>query len=106
MSVVVNTHIHTAACPDMRMFSEATMLGSIEENVFTLICRIKSEYPHIRILFLTAFYDDKNIAQAISGGADGYLLKDSGKDAILGGIDRYPRQSKAYCCNKRIDYLI
>jgi len=40
------------------MFSKATMLGSIEGNVFTLIGRIKSEYPHIRILFLTTFYDD------------------------------------------------
>ena len=76
-------------------------MGGIE-----LIGRIKSEYLHIRILFLTTFYDDKNIAQAISDGADGYLLKDSGKDAILGAIDRYPRQSKAYCCNKMIDYLI
>jgi DNA-binding NarL/FixJ family response regulator len=88
MSVVVNTYIHTAACPDMRMFSKATMLGSIEGNVFTLIGRIKSEYPHIRILVLTTFYDDKNITQAISGGADGYLLKDSGKDAIIGAIEQ------------------
>ena len=35
---------------------------------------------------LTTFYDDKNITDAISRGADGYLLKDSGKDAILGAV--------------------
>ena len=58
-------------------------MGGIE-----LIGRIKSEYPHIRILVLTTFYDDKNITQAISGGADGYLLKDSGKDAIIGAIEQ------------------
>lgn len=51
-----------------------------------LIGRMKSEYPNIKILVLTTFYDDKNITKAIAGGADGYLLKDSGKDAILGAI--------------------
>lgn len=58
-------------------------MGGIE-----LIARMKQEYPHIKILVLTTFYDDKNITQAISGGADGYLLKDSGKDAIFGAIDQ------------------
>lgn len=56
-------------------------MGGIE-----LISRIKSEYPGIKILVLTTFYDDHNITRAIAGGADGYLLKDSGKDAILGAI--------------------
>ena len=56
-------------------------MGGIE-----LISRIKEEYPDIKILVLTTFYDDKNITRAIAGGADGYLLKDSGKDAILGAI--------------------
>ena len=37
---------------------------------------------------LTTFYDDGNITEAISNGADGYLLKDSGKDAILGAISQ------------------
>ena len=58
-------------------------MGGIE-----LIGRLKKEYPHIRILVLTTFYDDKNITEAISGGADGYLLKDGGKDAILGAIEQ------------------
>lgn len=56
-------------------------MGGIE-----LISRMKSEYPSVKILVLTTFYDDKNITQAIAGGADGYLLKDSGKDAIFGAI--------------------
>jgi len=58
-------------------------MGGIE-----LIGRIKTEYPNIKILVLTTFYDDKNISQAIAGGADGYLLKDSGKDAIIGAIEQ------------------
>ncbi|MDD6060833.1 MAG: response regulator transcription factor [Ruminococcus sp.] len=58
-------------------------MGGIE-----LIGRLRKEHPDIRILVLTTFYDDKNITAAISGGADGYLLKDSGKDAILGAIEQ------------------
>ncbi len=56
-------------------------MGGIE-----LIGHMKSIYPDIKILVLTTFYDDKNITDAISKGADGYLLKDSGKDAILGAV--------------------
>lgn len=53
-----------------------------------LIPKLKAEYPGIKILVLTTFYDDKNITEAISGGADGYLLKDSGKEAIIGAIEQ------------------
>ncbi|MBP5192613.1 MAG: response regulator transcription factor [Eubacterium sp.] len=56
-------------------------MGGIE-----LIDHMKRIYPEIKILVLTTFYDDKNITDAISKGADGYLLKDSGKDAILGAV--------------------
>ena len=43
-------------------------MGGIE-----LIGHMKKQYPQIRILVLTTFYDDANITDAISGGADGYL---------------------------------
>jgi len=56
-------------------------MGGIE-----LIHCMKEKYPDIRILVLTTFYDDKNITQAIANGADGYLLKDSGKEAIIGAV--------------------
>ena len=58
-------------------------MGGIE-----LIGHIKKIYPTVKILVLTTFYDDKNITDAISNGADGYLLKDSGKDAILGAVSQ------------------
>ncbi len=57
-------------------------MGGIE-----LIRNVKREYPDIKILVLTTFYDDTYISDAISGGADGYLLKGSGKDTILGAIE-------------------
>lgn len=58
-------------------------MGGIE-----LISHVKRTYPGMKILVLTTFYDDKSITQAIANGADGYLLKDSGKDAILGAIEQ------------------
>lgn len=56
-------------------------MGGIE-----LIRIIKERFADIKILVLTTFYDDSYITEAIAGGADGYLLKDSGKDMILGAI--------------------
>lgn len=53
-----------------------------------LIKHIRAKYPHIKILVLTTFYDNKNITEAILGGADGYLLKDSGADAIIGAVEQ------------------
>ena len=58
-------------------------MGGIE-----LIGHMKRDYPKIKILVLTTFYDDRNITDAITNGADGYLLKDSGKDAILGAVSQ------------------
>ena len=48
---------------------------------------IRLRFPGIKILVLTTFYDDKSITDAITAGADGYLLKGSGKDAILSAIN-------------------
>ena len=58
-------------------------MGGIE-----LIEKIKKAYHNIKILVLTTFYDDEYITKAIANGADGYLLKDSGKAAILGAIEQ------------------
>ena len=58
-------------------------MGGIE-----LIPKVHAEYPEIKIIVLTTFYDEKSIAHAIAGGACGYLLKDSGKDAILNAISQ------------------
>lgn len=58
-------------------------MGGIE-----LIEKLRKLYPQVKILVLTTFYDDENITKAIANGADGYLLKDSGKEAILGAIEQ------------------
>ena len=58
-------------------------MGGIE-----LIKKVKELYPDIRMVVLTTFYDEKNISEALSNGASGYLLKDSGKDAIIEAVNQ------------------
>lgn len=56
-------------------------MGGIE-----LIPKLKAQYPQMKLLVLTTFYDDQYITKALSGGADGYLLKDSTGDTIIKAI--------------------
>lgn len=57
-------------------------MGGIE-----LIPIMKGRYEAVKVLVLTTFYDDANISAAIKSGADGYLLKDSGSEAILRAVN-------------------
>lgn len=75
--------LKTAACDIALVDINMKGMGGIE-----LIRHMKEEHKSVKILVLTTFYDDATITQAISNGADGYLLKDSGKDAILGAIEQ------------------
>lgn len=36
---------------------------------------IKEKFPMVKVIILTTFDDDKNIAKALQNGADGYVLK-------------------------------
>ena len=47
---------------------------------------IKSRYPHIRIMMLTTFDDRPDIQQALSAGADGYLVKTDKISGIPGKL--------------------
>ncbi len=38
--------------------------------------KVKTKYPHIKIIMLTVFDNDENIFNSIKAGADGYLLKE------------------------------
>lgn len=59
------------------------VMGGIE-----LISEVKKKKSDIKIVVLTTFYDNDNISQALKNGADGYILKDSGKDAIINAISQ------------------
>ncbi len=56
-------------------------MGGIE-----LIPQLKKLYPGMKLLVLTTFYDNHYITEALAGGADGYLLKDSAGDTIIKAI--------------------
>lgn len=44
---------------------------------------IKSEYPGIKVVFLTNYDDEAYVLEAIKSGADGYVLKDVKKGDLL-----------------------
>ena len=48
--------------------------------------RIKSEYPHVKVLILTTFDDSDYILNAINYGASGYLLKDISGSALIDAV--------------------
>ncbi len=67
------------AVPDLALIDlNMELMGGLE-----LIKTIRSKYTFMKILVLTTFYDEKNITLAMQYGANGYLLKDSGRNAIL-----------------------
>lgn len=71
---IMQQEVPTLALVDLNM----EQMGGIE-----LIRLIKQDYPMVKILVLTTFYDKDNIAAALTSGANGYLLKDSGREAML-----------------------
>ena len=48
--------------------------------------RIKTEYPQTKVLILTTFDDSDYILGAINNGANGYLLKDIGGEALISAV--------------------
>lgn len=48
--------------------------------------KIKEAFPDIKVLILTTFDDDENISKAMSGGADGYLLKETDNATVIGSV--------------------
>ena len=48
--------------------------------------KLKTKYPHIKVIMLTVFDDEDNIFKAIQAGADGYLLKDESAGTIYEGV--------------------
>ncbi len=47
---------------------------------------IKSRMPHIKVIMLTSFIDDKEVYAAIDAGVDSYILKTSSADAIADAV--------------------
>ncbi|NIV30750.1 MAG: response regulator [Anaerolineae bacterium] len=50
------------------------------------IRQIKARYPAIEIVILTTYEDDAHILQGLGAGARGYLLKDTGRNALFDAV--------------------
>ncbi len=48
--------------------------------------KIKEIHPEIKVLILTTFDDEENVSKAMSGGADGYLLKEMDNAAVVSAV--------------------
>lgn len=48
---------------------------------------IKEKHPHIKVLVLTTYDGDAWLFDAIRNGADGYLLKDTSREALVQAIE-------------------
>ena len=47
---------------------------------------LRREVPHIAVIILTTFNEDKMMLQGLQAGASGYLLKDSDRETLLDTI--------------------
>ena len=57
-------------------------------NGFDACREIQKLEREVRVLVLTSFADDNVIVEAISAGADGYLLKEVNRDALVDAIHK------------------
>lgn len=58
------------------------------------ITEIKKNQPDITILALTVHKEDQMLFQALSAGADGYVLKDASEDELIRAINMVHRGGK------------
>ncbi len=63
------------------------------------IHEIKMNHPNVKILVLTMHKDKEYLHQAVSAGAEGYLLKEDADSELFSAIDRV-RQGKIYVSPK------
>ncbi len=53
--------------------------------------QIKGQRPETRVIMLTSYPDDEVLFDAISSGADGYVLKQIGSDDLIRALERVGR---------------
>jgi len=55
----------------------------------TQLCRmVKGQFPHIQVLILSMYNNATAVKEAVFAEADGYILKNAGKDELLKAIHR------------------
>ena len=55
----------------------------------TELCKmVKSKYPHIQVLVLSMYNNPQAVKEAVLAEADGYILKNSGRNELLQAVHR------------------
>ena len=49
---------------------------------------IKEEFPQIRVLILTMYKEEEKVLELFESGAQGYILKDRGKEELVAAIHK------------------
>lgn len=55
-------------------------------NGIDICIRVKTQYPHLKILMLTSYSEQSIIMRALENGASGYILKNAMAEEIIEGI--------------------
>jgi NarL family two-component system response regulator YdfI len=69
------------------------------------IRQIKAKYPQVEIVILTTYDEDEYIIKGLQAGARGYLLKDSGRQALFDTI-RAAARSESLLPSTVIDRVV
>ena len=56
-------------------------------NGISVMKEIKNQYPEIKIMALTIHESDQYVLEAFEAGADGYCLKDAGRNELMVAVD-------------------
>jgi two-component system response regulator DevR len=59
-----------------------------DESGFSACREIQKLERDVKVLVLSSFADDNVVVEAISAGADGYLLKEVNRDALVAAIEK------------------
>lgn len=55
----------------------------------TELCKmVKAQFPHIQVLILSMYNNAPAVKEAVMAEADGYILKNSGRDELLNALHR------------------
>ena len=73
-----------ATQPDVAVLD--VRLGGDTESGVEMCRDVRSRHPEVRCIMLTSFADDNIVVEAISAGADGYLLKEVNRDGLVNAI--------------------
>ncbi len=76
---------------------DLVLLGLIlpKKDGFQVLRNIKRNWPEIKVLVLTMQHSHSSCAAAMAAGADGYCLKDTGRDELLSAM-RLVRGGRKY----------